>query len=156
LKKKKETVVFSVRAAGDDVAEWKLYAQTACMTLTSMTTEAMTEYMQTHPLTGFKANIFNSRMRGLNSMTVREWIEEEAARALFAEEEQHGRHFSEDAKQEFINDFVNECVENWEGADDPLAEDPDTEYMRDRVTDYAEEWAEKTVEHLGTIEDERD
>ena len=151
---RKNGAAFSARIDEKTVSKWRAYAKTAGITLTLMTEEAMNEYMENHPLTGIKANIFNSLIGG-NHMTVREWIEEQASKALYAEEEQHGRHFPEDAKQTCINQFVDESAEAWEGDEDPLADDKTTEWWRDRVIDYAEEWAEKTVEYLGSMEDEQ-
>lgn len=154
MAERKSGAAFSARVDKDTVNIWRTYAKVSGMTLTHMTIEAMNEYMAAHPLTGFKANIFNA-LTEVKNMTVREWIEDQASKALYAEEEQHGRHFAEDTKQAYINKFVDESVDAWKGADDPLADDKATSWWRDRVIDYAEEWAENLVEHLGAMEDEQ-
>lgn len=153
MKTKKGTTVFSIRAACDDLETWKAYAQVSGITITTMVTTAMMEYMDSHPLTGFKANIFNTLIGGKH-MTVREWVEEEVSKGIYAEEEQHGRHFPEDIKQTCINDLVNDIVDGWQGSDDPLDDDQDTRYWKDRTIDYIEEQVEKIVEYLASLEDE--
>ena len=87
-------------------------------------------------------------------ITVREWIEEEAAKAVEGFEKQHGRHFAEFDKEYFINELVEECVDGWQGSEDPG--DDENEWWRDHTIDYIEEQAEKIVEHLSVMEDEAD
>lgn len=87
-------------------------------------------------------------------ITVREWIEEQAATAIEGFEKQHGRHFAEADKIYYIIELIEECVDGWQGGEDPL--DDENEFWRDKAIDYIEEQAEKIVEHLSVMEDEAD
>ena len=58
MTEQKNTGVFSARADKYDIANWKAYATAAGLTVTAMTTEAMKEYMEAHPLKGDQLKMY--------------------------------------------------------------------------------------------------
>ncbi len=57
---KQKKQVFSFRATLEDIASWKAYATAAGQTMENIGTAAMTEYLESHRLTGTEQIIFEA------------------------------------------------------------------------------------------------
>lgn len=60
--------VFSFRGNADDVIKWRLYADARSgMTMDEIGREALNEYMNNHPLSKIEKDVFNAKMKSMNS-----------------------------------------------------------------------------------------
>lgn len=151
--------VFSVRVKVDDIAEWKMYAQAADMSMTNLVTEAMNEYIENHPLKGLKLQRYvemKTEAENKKFAKVRKWVEDTAKRIVNGVAEDHaekwGWEVSEEDTEPYITELVDEIMEDWSGTEDPL--DDENEHERNLTEDYLEDEAWKITEELAEKYDE--
>ena len=143
----KDKVVLSVRVNKRNMATWKAYNTASGLSMPSLITEAITEYINNHPLTGYRQNIFKERTRNMK-MTVREWLTEEAEKQynFQIENYQDGYVLPEHEIQEYINYLVDLSCDEWDGTDDPG--DDENDRLRFQVIDWLERRMEKDVPEM--------